>query len=152
MRGPRSSEPALCSGVLFLMSKRLREYTADHRYLLEVVARQAGFSAPVAIDLNAFYVPLLKTARKGEILPLDGVLVRDWHPDDRRSRPGVSLGLRFYDVEGIRFVSVGCNFSDNDNHAGFYFAAVDRKDYRQLYRIALRCRRDEEPPSAAPVL
>src|SRR2546429_9154152 len=40
----------------------------------------------------------------------------------------------------------------SDNHAGFYFAAVDRKDYRRLYRIALRCRRDEEPPSAAPVL
>ena len=99
------------------MSKRLKEYTADHRYLLEVVARQAGFSAPVAIDLNAFYVPLLKTARKGEILPLDGVLVRDWHPDNRRSRPGVSLGLRFYDVEGIRFVSVGCNSGESGTTA-----------------------------------
>ena len=51
------------------MSKRLQQYTADHRYLLEVVARQAGFRAPVAIDLDEFYQPLLKAARKGEILP-----------------------------------------------------------------------------------
>jgi cell division protease FtsH len=134
------------------MSKRLQQYTADHRYLLEVVARQAGFRAPVAIDLDEFYEPLLRAARKGEILPFDGVLVRDWDPDNRRSCPGLGLGLRFYHIEGIRFVCVAFNFADDEKQAGFYFAAVDRKDYRRLYRIALRCRRDAEPPSSPPIL
>src|SRR5205085_7586116 len=35
---------------------------------------------------------------------------------------------------------------------GHDFAAVDAKDYRALYRIAVRCRRDDEPPSPPPVL
>ena len=134
------------------MSKRLQEFSADHRHLLDVVARQAGFSAPVAIDLDEFYTPLLKAARKGEILPLDGVLVRDWDPDNRRSDPGVSLGLRMYHIDGIRFVCVGFHFADGDPHSGFLFTAVDRKNYRRLYRIAVRCRRDAEPPSREPIL
>jgi cell division protease FtsH len=130
------------------MSKRLQQYTADHRYLLEVVARQAGFRAPVAIDLDEFYQPLLKAARKGEILPFDGACVRDWDPDNRRSTPGLQFGLRFYSIDGVRFVFVALSCSNY----GFYFAVVDRKDYRRLYRIALRCRRDAEPPSTPPIL
>src|SRR5262249_41513214 len=35
--------------------------------------------------------------------------------------------------------------------AGGFFA-VGRKDYRRFYRVALRCRRDEEPASAPPIL
>ena len=54
------------------MGNSLREYAADHRYLLEAVARHAGFAAPVAIDLDEFQSALLKKARKGEIVPLFG--------------------------------------------------------------------------------
>src|SRR5207302_9064721 len=32
------------------------------------------------------------------------------------------------------------------------FVACDSKDYRRLYKIALRARRDNEPPSIAPIL
>jgi cell division protease FtsH len=133
------------------MDSLLRRYAADHRYLLEVVARQAGFRAPVVVQLDEFQEPLLKAARKGEFLPFDGVLVRDWDPDCRRSEPGVALGMRFYEIEGIRFVYV-CSVYDEMRATAFRFIAVDRTDYRRLYRIAWCCRRDAEPPSRPPVL
>ena len=134
------------------MTSPLKQYAADHRYRLDAAGRQAGLSCPVALDLDEFREPLLKAARKREILPIDGVLVRDWDPDNRRTEPGVQLGLRVYDIEGIRFVRVCFAHDDYQNRGGVDFIAVDRKDYRRLYKIALRCRRDSEPPSSPPVL
>jgi hypothetical protein len=134
------------------MKTPLKQYAADHRYLLEVVGRQAGFASPVAIDLDEFAVPILKAARKGELLPIGGVLVRDWDPDNRRVNPGVQLGMRLYEIEGIRFVRVQFPYNDQQNGWGLMFIAVDRKDYRSLYKIALRCRRDLQPPSTPPVM
>ncbi len=134
------------------MRSRLRQYTADHRHLLHVIARQAGFAAPVAIDLDEFLEPLLKVARRGDVVPLDGVLVRDWDPANRRTYPGLQLGMRFYTIEGVRFVWVRFPLDRLENRWGFNFVAVDRKDYQHLYKIALRCRRDSEPPSPRPVL
>src|SRR5712692_7557579 len=134
------------------MTTPLKAYTADHRYLLEVVGRQAGFATPVAIDLDEFDVPLLRVSRKRELLPIDGVLVRDWDPDNRRIDPGMRLGLRIYEIEGIRFARVQFPYNDQQNCWGLNFVAVDRQDYRRLYRIALRCRRDLQPPSTPPVL
>src|SRR5919204_7005977 len=60
------------------MASQLKQYAADHRYLLDTAGRAAGFAEPVAVQLDAFYEPLVKAARRGELLPLDGVLVRDW--------------------------------------------------------------------------
>jgi hypothetical protein len=134
------------------MMSQLQQYSADHRYLLEHLKGQVGFTDPVAIDLDEFHSPLLKAARKGALLPVDGVLVRDWDPDNRRLHAGIQLGMRAYDIEGVRFVKVRFAFSDQNNGWGLDFIAVDRKDYRRLYKIALRCRRDFEPPSKAPVL
>jgi hypothetical protein len=134
------------------MLSHLKQYTADHRYLLEVVARQAGFADPVPINLDEYYVPLLKRARRREMLPIDGVLVRDWDPDGRRVHPGVQLGMRVYEIDGVRFVRVRFPFHDRRHWSGLDFTAVARKDYQRLYRIALRCRREHEPPSQAPVL
>ena len=134
------------------MASQLEQYTADHRYLLDAVRQKAGIADPVAVELDEFYVPLLKAARRGELLPLDGVLVRDWDPDNRRISPGFQLGLRLYEVEGIRFVRVRFGHGNQTNIWGLDFVAVDRKDYRRLYRVALRCRRDSEPPGTPPVL
>jgi hypothetical protein len=134
------------------MKTPLKQYAADHRYLLEMVGRQAGFASPVAIDLDEFAVPILKAARKGDLLPIGGVLVRDWDPDNRRVNPGVQLGMRLYEIEGIRFVRVQFPYNDQQNGWGLMFIAVDRKDYRRLYKIALRCRRDLQPPSTPPVM
>jgi cell division protease FtsH len=134
------------------MSHCLQQYAADHRYLLQMAARQCGFSEPVAIDPGEFRLPLLRAARRGEILPCDGVLVRDWDPNNRRSQPGVRLGLRAYSIEGIVFACVEFAFESWDNDAGLSFVAVDRKDYSRLYRLAVRCRRDAEPACPPPVL
>jgi hypothetical protein len=134
------------------MALHLKQYSADHRYLLEVVARQAGFAAPVALTLDEFEVPLLKAARKGELLPIDGVLVRDWDPDIRQVDPGIQLGMRLFDIEGIRFAQVRFAYHDRLNWNGLNFFVVDRPNYRKLYKIALRCRRDQEPPGQPPVL
>jgi hypothetical protein len=134
------------------MMTPLKNYTADHRFLLEIIARQVGFEVPVAIDLDEFHAPLLKAARKGPLIPVDGVLVRDWDPDNRRLHAGIQLGMRLYDIDGVRFVKVRFAHNDQHNGWGLDFAAVDRKDYRRLYKIALRCRRDFEPPSEPPVL
>jgi hypothetical protein len=60
--------------------------------------------------------------------------------------------MRLYDAEGICFVRVRAHVSDQANVWGLDFVAVDRKDYRRLYRIAQRRRRDSEPPTVPPVL
>src|SRR5262245_62184096 len=86
------------------MRSLLREYCADHRFLLSAVRRQTGMTEPVVLDLDEFAGPLLKAARKREFLPIDGVLVRDWDPSNRRTDPGVRLGMRLYDIEGVRLI------------------------------------------------
>jgi hypothetical protein len=134
------------------MSSHLQQYTADHRFLLEAVGREAGFRDPVAIDLDEYHLPLVKAARKGPLAAVDGVLVRSWYPTNRRYHPGIQLGLRLYEIEGVRFALVRFPYSQAHNCQGLDFAAVERADYQRLYRIALRLRRDQEPPSAAPIL
>jgi hypothetical protein len=134
------------------MKSPLQRYAAEHRYLLREVARHTGMTAPVAVELDAFYTPLVKAARRGELLPIDGVLVRDWDPTSRRTQPGMQIGMRLYELDGVRFVRVCFAVDDRLSVWGLDFFAVDRKDYRHLYQLALRCRRDEEPPSPPPVL
>src|SRR5262245_56467788 len=134
------------------MKSKLQQYAADHCYLLEAAGRAAGFTKAVAIDLDEFYEPLIKASKRRELVPIDGVLVRDWDPDNRRTSPGLQLGMRAYEIEGVRFVRVRFAYSDRPNCWGLDFIAVDEKDYRRLYKIALRRRRDDQPPSLAPVL
>jgi hypothetical protein len=130
----------------------LKQYTADHRYLLETVARQAGFAHPVAFQMDQLSYHLIRQARKGELLPLNGVLIRTWAPEADPTDTGMRFGLRRYDIEGIAFYCVEAVYDHNKVDAALTFYVVDRKDYRRLYKIALRCRRDAEPPSVAPVL
>jgi hypothetical protein len=134
------------------MISQLRQYAADHRYLLDAVRRAAGLSDPVAVQVDEFGEPLFKAARRGPLCPLDGVLVRDWDPDNRRVNAGVQIGLRLYEIEGVRFARVHFLHDTDANCWGLNFTAVDRADYARLYRIAARCRREGEPPSVPPVL
>ena len=134
------------------MESPLQRYAADHRLLLDCAARHMGWSAPVAIDLDEFHNPLVKAATRRELVPLEGVLIRDWDPDNRRTNPGVQIGMRVYEIEGVRFVRIRFHHNDQANTWGLDFVAVDTCDYRRLYRIALCCRRDSEPPSPPPVL
>lgn len=134
------------------MNNQIKQYGDDHRYLLDIVSRAVGFRQPIVLDLDEFYVPLVKAARRREIVPIEGVLVRDWDPDSRQTNPGVQIGMRVYEIEGIKFVRVRFHHNDRANGWGLDFVACDQKDYTRLYRIALRCRRDNEPPCVAPVL
>jgi hypothetical protein len=130
----------------------LKQYAADHCYLLEQAARAAGFAHPLAVQMDEFYGPVIKAARKKELVPIEGVLVRDWDPDNRRTMPGMQLGMRIYEIEGIRLVRIRFMHNDQENIWGQDFVVVDEKDYRRLYKVALKCRRDDEPPSLIPVL
>src|SRR5687768_9852000 len=111
------------------MTSPLQQYAADHRYLMDAVAREAGFAAPLAIDLDEFYAPLLRSSKKGAIRPVDGVLVRDWDPDNRRFAPGFQLGMRLYEIDGVRFARVRFHYEDGPNLWGLDFIVVDQKDY-----------------------
>jgi cell division protease FtsH len=134
------------------MMSELKRYAADHRYLLEEAGRAAGFNQPVAIDLDEFHAPLIKASKRRDLLPLDGVFVRDWDRDGRATNPGVRMGLRLYEIEGVKFVRVRFVSNDSLNDCGLDFVAVDRHDYPRLYRIALKCRLEAQPPSVPPVL
>src|SRR5450631_1386055 len=103
------------------METSLQEYAADHRHLLEILVQETGLVDPVAIDLDQFAAPLLKSARRGELLPVEGVLVRDWDPDNRALQPGVKLGIRLYAIQGIRFANVSFNQDQGKNGWGQEF-------------------------------
>jgi hypothetical protein len=134
------------------MQTPLEIHAAEHRLLLDQVARHTGMTDPVAVDMSVFREPLLRVARKGDLVPLSGALVRDWNPDLRAQSAGAYLGMRVYHVQGITFAEVVFPYNHNRLHQCHDFMAVDRKDYRQLYRIAWRCRQKSEPPSPRPVL
>src|SRR5262245_52506497 len=122
----RAAEPLSSPGCPAHMHHRLQQYAADHKHVLDLVARQAGFRDPVAVHLDQFYDALIRNARRGEILPIEGVLVRDWHPNNRRVHPGMLLGMRLYEIEGIRFVRVRFPYTPQVNVWGFDLTVVDR--------------------------
>ena len=135
------------------MQTPLEQYAADHRRLLETAGRVAGFADPVAVDMDEFYAPLVKAARRGELLPIDGVLVRDWDPDNRHTTPGVQIGMRDLRDRRHAFRPRPLPATTTTSTAGAWISSpCDRKDYARLYKIALRCRRDDEPAGKPPVL
>lgn len=132
------------------MSSELTIYAAEHRALLEAAARQAGFADPVAVSPGPLYWPLLKKARKRALVPLDGVLIRDWTRTKGYADVGAVVGARLGEVEGIRFALVRCQL--DYNQVGHNFLAVERADYLRLYKLALRCGETAEPPAPQPIL
>lgn len=131
---------------------RLQDYTADHRYLLSKVAEAADFADPIALDMDEFSNPVIEKAKRGPVLPIDGVLVRDWDPDFRKTWPGIHLGMRIYQIETIRFAQVWFHIGGNLNANGSVFTVVDRKDYRKFYKLALKYRREQGDAPSEPVL
>jgi cell division protease FtsH len=130
----------------------LHSYAASHRYLLELLAREAGLDDAVAVSAGPYFWSLLRCARKGRAVPVDGVLVRDWSPGNRKGNSGIRLGARLYELAGIPFAAVQFSVDYNTDDAGLYFLAVSRKHYRSLYRLALRSMRDNEPAGEPPIL
>ena len=129
----------------------LADYTADVRHLLAACA-ELGVADPVAVNLHTFHDPLLKAAVRGPVVPLDGVLVRDWVRADRRTDPGVLFGARAYTAGGVRFLRVAAKCDDDRPYPGQAFFAVPRAGYARLFRFAVRCEREANPPGPPPVL
>lgn len=130
----------------------LERFIADHKFILSAVGDAAGIKEPVAVDLDEFLNPILGKARRGPVLPLDGVLIRDWAPDSRKYWPGLRFGVRLYDLDGIRFARAYAGVSDNVHSHGYDFVAVGRADYGQFYKLALKYRKTANPPGPPPVL
>src|SRR5262245_61990792 len=84
----------------------LQNCIAAHRHLIESVSNATSMKDPVAVSAGQYHWPLLKAARKGEALPIEGVLVHDWGWGDRKGETGIRLGMRGYELEGIEFVAV----------------------------------------------
>ncbi len=127
-------------------------FLADHRFLVAEAARAAGFADPVAVGFDAFERPLVKAARRGAIVPLGGVLIRDWDPDTRHFGTGCCIGARIYHLGDIRFVLVDAYYDSNLTYRSQVFAVVDRCDYVPLYRRARELYRDAEPTAEPPVM
>lgn len=134
------------------MLNPLQNYTAAHRSLLDIVARASGITDPIAFEAGAFQWWLLKAARKKNAVPVDGVLVRDWNPANRKVYPGLRLGIRLYELDGITFAVVQFNFDYNSDGSNLNFWAVDRLQYRRLYKLALSLANGNQTESARPIL
>lgn len=130
----------------------LQSYTADHKFLLAEVTRRIGLKDPIALQPDSFQHTLLKYARRGPVLPIDGLLIRDWDPTYRRFWPGVKFGIRTYEIDGIPFARVVANPDTNAVGDAYDFFAVARADYRRLYRAAVRYAALRELPDRPPVL
>ncbi len=128
----------------------LEEYTSNHRYLLDAVGRATGIVDPVAFLASGLYYPLLANAIRGPLLPIDGVLTRDWVGIVRKYYPGVQFGIRQYTLGGIRFARCIAPFG---GQAGSYdFFVVARTDYLRLFRHAVTSHRTQSPEGEPPVL
>lgn len=127
----------------------LEQYTANHRHILDAVAKATGITDPVAFVPSGLYYPLVQNAIRGPLLPIDGVLTRDWIGVSRRYWPGVQFGIRQYSVEGITFARCVAPFGQ----AGSYdFFIVSKADYLKLFKQAIKSHRTKEPEGEPPVL
>jgi len=129
----------------------LELYSADHRQLLARAAEAARLADPVAVRLGCYSNVLLAAAKAGPVMPVEGVLVRDWCPHSEPSA-GLGLGVRPYEIEGLRFAVVEFGHSDWVSHEGLAFTAVGRADYARLYRVCRQLKAGEVRAAEPPVL
>lgn len=130
----------------------LQSYTTDHRNLLAAAARVSGLSDLVSFVPDDFQSPLLTRSVRGAVLPLDGVIIRDWDRDNRATWSGLFFGARPYHIDGITYLHVVAQSDDNRPFRGYDFFAVPRSQYRRLYRIAKQCLADSNPVGLPPVV
>lgn len=130
----------------------LETQARDHHALLKIAADSVGLADPVAFDPDDFSSALLKKSKRGPVLPVNGVLIRDWDRQLKRTWPGVEFGIRPYDLDGVKFCRVYAPCDDNLRRDGYDFFAVSRRDYPKLYRLAVAAKKAAGPPDLPPVL
>jgi hypothetical protein len=119
---------------------------------MQKLAGETGWSEPVAFSAGHFGWPLLRAARKGRAIDVDGVLIREWIAGSRKGFTAIRLGIRLFELAGVPFAAVQFNTDLNNDDAGLNFLAVDRQHYRRLYRLARGLLRDSEPAGEPPIL
>ncbi|HVL11229.1 MAG TPA: ATP-binding protein [Gemmata sp.] len=129
-------------------------YAADHPRLVASAARAAKIADPLAFSPGSYAYYLLKSAVRGELVPLEGVLLRDWLTGGRHYWPGAKFGVRLYAADGVRFARVVAHLDNDYQEEHYDFYIVDRSEYVKLFRIAKRASRErgagETPPVMAP--
>jgi len=126
-------------------------YAADHRRLVEAASAVAGVTDPVAFTPGGYAYYLLKSAVRGPLVPLEGVLLRDWIRN-RHLTPGTKFGLRLYDASGIRFARCVAVVDGNLSEDAYDFYVVAKADYVKLFRIALVASRTRTAGETPPVM
>jgi cell division protease FtsH len=129
----------------------LLQVTADHRSLIESAARAAGITDPVAVELDEFEHAILQHAVRGPLVPLQGVLIRDWDRTHPRQWAGIKFGLRLYRLDDIRLARTVAEHDTNQFTSQFNFFVVARTDYLPLFRKAVRLRRASARPAQPPM-
>ncbi|MBA4064636.1 MAG: hypothetical protein C0501_13170 [Isosphaera sp.] len=130
----------------------LASYTADYPRLVEAAAAAAGLTDPVAFTAGTYAYFLLKSATRGPLVPLQGVLLRDWLTGGRHFYPGTKFGLRLYTAEGVRFARVVAHLDTDYADDAYDFYVVARADYVRLFRLAVRASRERGPGEVPPVM
>jgi hypothetical protein len=127
----------------------LEQYTANHRYLVDQVAKALDLADPVAFVASGFYYPLLQNATRGPVHPIDGVITRDWIGVTRKYWPGMQFGIREYHLEGITFARCVAPYGQANSYD---FFVVSRENYLKLFKLAIKAHRTKEPEGEPPVL
>lgn len=130
----------------------MQSFSADFRALIDRAARAGDLSEPIAVDFDEFSGSIMRNARKGAMVPIDGVLIREWSTSSRRESSHVRLGMRCYQIEGISFVLVTFNYSEDLPYPGNAFAVIDSKDYMRIYRLARQLQTLESDRVEPPIL
>ncbi|HSQ58063.1 MAG TPA: ATP-binding protein [Gemmata sp.] len=130
----------------------LATYVADHPRLVAAAAHAAGIANPLAFAPSTYLYYLLKAAIRGPLVPLEGVLVRDWLTGGRHYWPGTKFGVRLYTAKGIRFARVVANIDGDYAEESYEFFVVDRSEYVKLFRIAVRASRQRGTGGMPPVM
>jgi cell division protease FtsH len=130
----------------------LASYAADHRFLVEAAAKAAGITDPVAFVPSIYESYLLKSAIRGPLVPLDGVLLRNWMTGGRHYFPGTQFGIRLYTAAGIPFARCVSAVNADYVDGSYDFFIVGRSDYIKLFRIAVRSSRERTSGDRPPVM
>lgn len=134
------------------MSLPLAQSAADHKFLVEAAGKAAGLADPVAFDASYYNFYLLRKAKRGPLVPIDGALVRAWETGGRLTSPGTHFGVRLYTADGVRFAHVVSQLDSTTESHFFNFHVVARADYLRLFRVALRAMREREVAACPPVM
>ena len=134
------------------MSLPLHQISADHRALVAAAAKAAQILDPVVVLFDEFQYFIQENAKRGALIPLDGVLIRQWDRSWPKHYPGIRFGVRLYTIDGIRLARSVAEYSNDLYDFAHNFFVVSRADYLPLFRKVVRLRRQHAKVDPPPIL